>query len=52
MKAALDREKEDRKDERVDQQAVKQSQLIAQRQGQRPPLEEDQDPLMQILGNQ
>ena len=51
-KAALDREKEDRKDERVDQQAIKQSQLIAQRQGQRPPLEDEQDPLMQILGNQ
>ena len=51
-KAALDREKEDRKDERVDQQAIKQSQLIAQRQGQRPPLEDEQNPLMQILSNQ
>lgn len=52
-KAALDREKEDRKDERVEMQAVQQSKLIAQRQGQRPPLEEESDdPLLQILGNQ
>ena len=53
QKAALDREKEDRKDDRVEMQAVQQSKLIAQRQGQRPPMEEQSDdPLMQILGNQ
>ena len=34
-------EAENRKDQRIDKQAVAQSKLIAQRQGQRPPLDED-----------
>ena len=50
-KEQLDITKEDRKDERVKKQAVQQSKLISQRQGQRPELEEEQDvdPLEALL---
>ena len=34
-------EAENRKDQRIDKQALAQSKLIAQRQGQRPSLDED-----------
>jgi hypothetical protein len=45
-KSALDVMKEDRKDERVKKQAVEQSKLISQRQGERGELQEaDDDPL-------
>ena len=46
--------KEDRKDQRVQKQAVEQSKLIAQRQGQRGELAEEQaneDIINQLLGN-
>ena len=36
-----DAESEKRKDQRIDKQALAQSKLIAQRQGQRPPLDQD-----------
>lgn len=49
QKAQLEQEKEDRKDERVKKQAVEQSKLISQRQGQRPELTEEQDDIMNIL---
>lgn len=49
QKAQLEQEKEDRKDERVKKQAVEQSKLISQRQGQRPELTEEQDDIMDIL---
>ena len=42
FKEKLEVLKEDRKDERVDQQAVKQSKLIAQRQGERGELDESE----------
>ena len=42
-KRDLDIQKEDRKDERVKKQAVEQSKLISQRQGQRGELEEQQE---------
>jgi len=46
QKTSLDTMKEDRKDERVKKQAVEQSKLISQRQGQRGELEESEmDPL-------
>lgn len=44
--------KEDRKDERVKKQAVEQSKMISQRQGQRGELQEEPDQLSQLLGNQ
>ena len=43
--------KEDRKDERIEKQAVEQSKLISQRQGKREELE-DGDDLAQIFNNQ
>ena len=43
FKEKLEVLKEDRKDERVDKQAVKQSKLISQRKGQRGELPEEQD---------
>lgn len=49
QKAMLEQEKEDRKDERVKKQAIEQSKLISQRQGQRPELQEEQDDIMNIL---
>jgi hypothetical protein len=49
QKAELEKEKEDRKDERVKKQAIEQSKLISQRQGQRPELVEEQDDVMDIL---
>jgi hypothetical protein len=49
QKAMLEQEKEDRKDERVKKQAVEQSKLISQRQGQRPELQEEQDDIMNML---
>ena len=50
-KEQLDITKEDRKDERVKKQAVQQSKLISQRQGQRQELEDmsDVDPLEALL---
>ena len=44
--------KEDRKDDRVKKQAVEQSKMISQRQGQRGELQEEPDQLSQLLGNQ
>ena len=41
VKAQADREAENRKDARIEKQAIAQSKLIAQRQGQRAPLEEE-----------
>ena len=37
----LESESENRKDQRIDKQALAQSKLIAQRQGERPPLDQD-----------
>lgn len=42
-KRDLDIQKEDRKDERVKKQAIEQSKLISQRQGQRGELEDEQE---------
>ena len=47
----LESMKEDRKDERVEKQAVEQSKLISQRQGKRDELK-DMDDLAQIFNNQ
>ena len=53
QKASLEEEKEDRKDERVKKQAVEQSKLISQRQGQRPELtEEEGDDILNMILNQ
>ena len=41
VRQSADKEAEDRKDERIKEQAVAQSKLIAQRQGQRPELKKD-----------
>ena len=41
VRMQADTEAENRKDQRIDKQALAQSKLIAQRQGQRPPLDED-----------
>jgi outer membrane translocation and assembly module TamA len=41
VRMQADQEAENRKDQRIDKQAMAQSKLIAQRQGQRPPLDED-----------
>lgn len=41
VRMQADQAAEDRKDQRIDKQAMAQSKLIAQRQGQRPPLDED-----------
>jgi len=38
---AAEQESENRKDQRINKQALAQSKLIAQRQGDRPPLSED-----------
>jgi len=46
VKTSVDVMKEDRKDTRVKKQAVEQSKLISQRQGQRGELPEDQDMLL------
>jgi len=46
VKTSVDVMKEDRKDTRVKKQAVEQSKLISQRQGQRGELSEDQDTLL------
>jgi len=51
LKSNLDLEKEDRKDERVKKQAVEQSKLLSQRQGERSELpEESGDITSEILG--
>ena len=51
LKYSSDSEKEDRKDERVKKQAVEQSKLLSQRQGERSELPEDSgDITSQILG--
>lgn len=52
FKANLEQKKDDRKDQRVDIQAMTQSKLISQRQGKRGELEDDSNPLDQIFGNQ
>ena len=44
--------KEDRKDERVKKQAVEQSKMISQRQGERGELEDNSNDLMELIGNQ
>lgn len=44
--------KEDRKDDRVKKQALEQSKMISQRQGQRGELEDDSNDLMELIGNQ
>ena len=50
QKAQLENEKEDRKDARIQDQAIAQSKLISQRQGERPELtEEQEDDVMKIL---
>jgi hypothetical protein len=41
VRMQADAEAENRKDQRIDKQALAQSKLIAQRQGERPPLSED-----------
>ena len=46
VKTSVDVMKEDRKDTRVKKQAIEQSKLISQRQGQRGELSEDQDMLL------
>jgi len=43
VKQNLEKEKEDRKDDRVKKQAVQQSKLISQRKGERPELQEETD---------
>ena len=53
FRANLEQKREESKDERVKKQAVEQSKLISQRQGQRGELEDTQaDILSQIIGNQ
>lgn len=51
QKQSLDTMKEDRKDERVKKQAVEQSKLISQRQGQRGELEEAQGELESLFND-
>jgi len=43
VKQNLEKEKEDRKDSRIEKQAVQQSKLISQRKGDRPELKEETD---------
>jgi hypothetical protein len=53
FRSGLEQKREEAKDERVKKQAVEQSKLISQRQGQRGELEDSQtDLLSQIIGNQ
>lgn len=52
FRKGLEDMKEDRKDERVKKQAVEQSKMISQRQGQRGELEDDSNPLSQLIDNQ
>jgi len=52
FKQNLEGMKEDRKDERVEKQAVEQSKLIAQRQGKRGELADQGDALQEIFSNQ
>lgn len=51
-KASLDIMKEDRKDSRVEKQAVEQSKLIAQRKDQRPPLSDAPNSIADLIDNQ
>jgi hypothetical protein len=51
-KASLDIMKEDRKDSRVEKQAIEQSKLIAQRKDQRPPLSDTPDSIADLIDNQ
>jgi len=51
-KAGLDIMKEDRKDSRVQKQAVEQSKLIAQRKDQRPPLSDAPNSIADLIDNQ
>jgi hypothetical protein len=43
--------KEDRKDDRVEKQAVEQSKLIAQRKGEGPALQEEDQEVQDIVNN-
>jgi len=45
----IETEKDDRKDDRVKKQAVEQSKMISQRQGQRGELEEEGDDTVDML---
>lgn len=49
FKAGLENKKEDRKDKRVKKQAVEQSKMISQRQGNRGELEDEGDDLVDML---
>jgi hypothetical protein len=49
FRAGIERQKEDRKDERVKKQAVEQSKMISQRQGKREELTGEGDNLMNML---
>jgi hypothetical protein len=50
---AMEEMKEEKKDERIDKQAVAQSKLISQRQGKRPELtDEQEDDIMKILAGE
>ena len=51
LKEGLQELQEDRKDDRVDQQAAKQSMLISQRQGMRGELEDDSSDALDDLMN-
>jgi hypothetical protein len=49
FRAGLEKEKEDRKDDRVKKQAVEQSKMISQRQGQRGELQDEEESLVDKL---
>ena len=49
FKEKLEVLKEDRKDERVDKQAVKQSQLISQRKGERGEIQQQSESFMNMF---
>ena len=49
FRQGLEMKKDDRKDERVEKQAVEQSKLISQRQGKREELSEREEDILDIL---
>ena len=49
FRANLEKEKDDRKDDRVKKQAVEQSKMISQRQGKRGELANEEDSLLDTL---
>jgi len=51
FKAGIERQKEDRKDERVKKQAVEQSKMISQRQGKRGELDEGGESITDLLSS-